>query len=63
MQITMRSDLRLQTCNQKENHNHLKGCYIRFKDGIVCHSKPREDCIVDYDERGEIIGIEFYEGL
>jgi hypothetical protein len=70
MKITLRSDLKLQTCGQKANPNlpksestHKKGCYIRFKEGKSVHSKPRDDCVVDYDENGEIIGIEFYDGL
>jgi len=70
MKITLRDDLKLQTCGQKENPNHPHsershefGCYIRFKEGKVVHTEPRDDCIIDLDENGEIIGIEFYDGL
>lgn len=64
----LRIDLILETCGQKENKqpdldSHEQGCYIRFKEGKTVHSVPREDCMVDYDEFGKIIGIEFYDGL
>lgn len=62
----LRNDLELESCGQKDNddiHNHKNGCYIRFKQSKVKHSKPRDDCIIDYDENDEIVGIEFYEGL
>ena len=42
---------------------HKKGCYIRFKEAVVTETRPRCDCIVDYDKDGEVIGIEFYDGL
>ena len=70
MKITLRDDLKLQTCGQKDNPNHLHsershelGCYIRFKEGKVEYTRSREDCIIDYDSEGKIIGIEFYDGL
>jgi hypothetical protein len=62
----LRTDLSLESCSQKDEddfHNHQNGCYIRFKEGCVVKSKQIDDCIIDYDENGEIIGIEFYEGL
>lgn len=66
----LRTDLKLETCGQKDNPNHIhsersheKGCYIRFKEGKTVHSREREDCIIDYDEHGKVIGIEFYDGL
>jgi YD repeat-containing protein len=31
--------------------------------GKPVHTRERNDCIVDYDENGKIIGIEFYDGL
>jgi uncharacterized protein YuzE len=59
----LRADLILETCGQKGYTDHTKGCYIRFKEGKPIHTKRRDDCIVDYDETGKIIGIEFYNGL
>lgn len=42
-------------------------CYIEFKKlpkgQFVSHSDPRDDCVVDYDKKGEIVGMEFYDGL
>ena len=57
----LRKDLILESCG--EISKHQKGCYIRFKDGIIIHSKERQDCVIDYDENDEVIGIEFYDGL
>jgi uncharacterized protein YuzE len=65
----LRTDLKLETCGQEESTyphhqtSHAKGCYIRFKDGKTKHATERQDCIIDYDNSGEIIGIEFYDGL
>ena len=39
-------------------------CYIRFrksKGGLK--SQARTDVVVDYDEKGNLVGIEFYDGL
>lgn len=68
MKKILRKDLQLETCgetgeNYKHIGSHLKGCYIRFSNKIVKYSKPRDDCVVDYDDEGNIIGIEFYDGL
>ena len=68
MKKILRKDLQLETCgetgkNYKNIHTHLNGCYIRFSNKKVKHTKERNDCIVDYDENGKIIGIEFYDGL
>ena len=43
--------------------DHPNGCYIRFLKDKAFKSIPREDCVIDYNEKGEIIGIEFYDGL
>jgi hypothetical protein len=65
----LRTDLILETCGQQPESyphcvkSHGDGCYIRFKPGKAVHTRQRDDCIVDYDEKGKIIGIEFYDGL
>lgn len=65
----LRTDLILETCGQQPasyHHcikSHTGGCYIRFKVGKPIHTRSRDDCIIDYDENGKIIGIEFYDGL
>lgn len=62
----LKNDLQLESCGQKDNddiHNHKNGCYIRFTNEKCVKSKPRDDCSVDYDKDGKIVGIEFYEGL
>ena len=67
MKRVLRKDLQLETCGQKAEgvitKSHDNGCYIRFSDKKVKHSKERDDCIVDYDNDGNIVGIEFYDGL
>ena len=60
---TLRDDLILETCGQS---SHTGGCYIRFSNNKIHHSKSRgddNDVIVDYDINGNIVGIEFYNGL
>ena len=59
-QKILRRDLILEKCGDK---NHTKGCYIRFSNKEIAQCKPREDVIIDYDKDGEIVGIEFHEGL
>lgn len=61
MKKIIRKDLILESCGQKD---HKKGCYIRLKEEkSVCHSKPYSSVILDYDSKGELVGIEFYDGL
>jgi hypothetical protein len=73
----LRTDLQLETCGQRACkvgglrqptiiRSHRNGCYIRFrkaKVGEKIHSEERCDVIVDKDKKGNVIGIEFYEGL
>lgn len=68
MKKTLRKDLQLETCGEiQDNFHELKshenGCYIRFSNEKVTTSKDREDVVVDYDSKGKIVGIEFYDGL
>ena len=55
-------NLKLENCGQAKP-NHKGGCYIRFSEGKIFHSEPRNDAVIDYDRNGKIIGVEFYEGL
>lgn len=43
--------------------DHPKGCYIRFTNRKIKNSEERKDVIIDYDEDGKIVGIEFWHGL
>lgn len=63
MKKVIRKDLILETCGQKASKSHMRGCYIRFSDDKPLHSRIRHDCIVEYNSNGEVVGIEFYEGL
>ena len=68
MKKILRKDLQLETCgedgkNYKHIKSHLNGCYIRFSDKKVNKSEMRYDCAVDYDESGNVVGVEFYDGL
>jgi len=56
----IRKDLILTTCGQSD---HLKGCKIRFSNKKVVTSDRRHDVVVDYDKDGNVVGIEFWEGL
>ena len=58
MRWIIKTGLTLEGCP-----THKKGCYIRFKEAVVTKSDEVYDCIIDRDENGEIIGIEFYDGL
>jgi hypothetical protein len=55
---TLRKDLVLTGCK-----DHKKGCYIKFSDKKVFISEERNDVVVDKDENGKIVGVEFYEGF
>jgi len=61
MKKVLRKDLILESCDADIDHQN--GCYIRFKKGLIYRSEPREDCVIDYDGNGNIIGVEFYDGL
>lgn len=54
----------VETCGQSD---HLGGCYIRFrnlgKTEKIVHTEDRHDVLVDYDKKGKIVGIEFYDGF
>lgn len=56
----IKNNLILESCGQKE---HKHGCYIRFSNEKIKLSSPTDDVIIDYDSNGEIVGIEFYNGL
>ena len=43
--------------------DHPKGCYIRLSYAAIKNSEERTDCVVDYDEHGNVVGIELYDGL
>lgn len=68
MKQVLRKDLQLETCGETgENFHNIKshenGCYIRFSNEKIVTNKVREDVTVDYDSKGKIVGIEFYDGL
>ena len=42
--------------------DHPKGCYFKLKEGKSEHSEETE-VVIDYNKKGEILGIEFVEGL
>lgn len=46
-----------------EGCGYHKICYIRIRKGKVKYSEPKEDVVIDRDEKGRILGIEFYNGL
>ena len=62
MKRALRKDLVLEGCT-----THPTGCYIRFRelkhDEKVKKTVTRKDVAVDIDVEGNIIGIEFYQGL
>ena len=68
MEKILKKDLQLETCGETgektdDIKSHENGCYIRFTNEKVSVSKKRTDVIVDYDFKGRIVGIEFYDGL
>ena len=63
MKIIKKVEATLETCRG----HYPKVCYITFrklkKGEFIKESEPRDDVVVDYDKDGNIVGIEFYEGL
>ena len=63
---TIRKVVTIDAC---EDHCRDGFCYIHFikitnkKSNSVKDSENRTDCVADYDKDGNLLGIEFYNGL
>ena len=61
----MKKQIKICTVIIEGCDNHPNGCYIRFKSkpAKLMTSETRDDCVLDYDNDMNLIGIEFYNGL